>query len=96
MSKNQTIIPRKSWVLVKPTVDESRETENGLLLPATDEQEQKAQGVVVSVGEEIKTIKAGEKVVYGAYVGEDIKMSEDGKEVDYKLLLDDDIIALIK
>ena len=96
-SKTKTkSIPRGKWLLVRPLVDQSRETEHGLLLPATDEKEQKAQGTVEAVGDEIKGIKPGDTVVYGAYVGENLKINEGGKDVEYKLLLDEDIIAFVK
>lgn len=96
MSEIKTIIPRGQWVLVKPVDKESLETEQGLILPATEEQEQKAVGIVESVGEEVKTIEVGRKVIYGAFAGENIKLSEASKEADYKLLLDEDIIAFVE
>lgn len=90
------IIPRDHWVLVKPVTNQSRETENGIILPAKEEQEQKAQGVVEAVGGQVIDLKKGQEVVYGAYVGENLKISEGGKEVEYKLLMNADIIALIE
>lgn len=83
-------------MLVRPLVDESRETEHGLLLPATEEKEQKAQGMVEAVGAEVKDINVGDTVVYGAYVGEVLKTTEGGKEVERRLLLDEDVIAFVK
>ena len=94
--KKQKITPRGKWLLVRPLADKSRETEHCLLLPATEEKEQKAQGVVESVGNEVKGLKTGDSIIYGAYVGEPLKISEDGKEVEYKLLLDEDVIAFVK
>ena len=91
------IIPRGKWVLVKPNVDESKENEYGLLLPANHEREQKARGTVVAVGSEVADIKKGSQVVYGAYAGENLKVKEKkDEEVEYKLLLDEDIIAFLE
>lgn len=95
-SMKKRIFPRGKWVLVKPIEKETRETEQGLIVPDTEEREQKAQGTVQSVGEEVKGIKAGDSVIYGAFAGENLKMREDGKEVEYKILLDEDIIAFVK
>jgi len=64
-------------------------------LPPEEEQEQKAQGTVESVGSEVKDLKPGDRVLYGAFAGENIKTSESSKDVDYKLLLDEDVIAFI-
>jgi len=83
-------------VLVKPIEQEAKETEYGLLLPQTEEKEQKAQGTVEAIGEEVNGLKVGDRVIYGAFAGENIKTREGGKEVDYKLLHDDDVIAFIK
>lgn len=93
-TKNPRIVPRKSWLLVKPDEAESRVKENGLIIPTNVEQERKAVGTVIEVGSEIKDIKKGNKVVYGVYAGEEMKMREKGKEVEYKFLHDDDVIGL--
>lgn len=91
----KTIIPRKEWVLVKP--EEVRtQTQSGLLLPDTEEKEQKAQGEVVAVGDSVEGLKKGDIVIYGAYAGENMVVYEKGAEVEYKLLLDEDIIAFVK
>jgi chaperonin GroES len=94
--KKLKIIPRGKWILVTPAAAESRETEQGLIIPEREEKEQKAQGIVEAVGAEVKDVKAGDRVVYGAYAGETIKTREDGKEVEHKLLHDDDVIGFIK
>lgn len=94
--KKPKIIPRGKYMLIKPEVVDEREQDNGLIIPRTVEQEQKAQGTVEAVGSEISDVKVGDKVVYGAYAGEAMQMRENGKEVEYKLLHDDDVIAFIK
>ena len=90
------IVPRGKWLLVRPVEAGSKENEHGLLLPDNDEKEQKAQGTVEAVGDEVKGIKKGEKVLYGAFAGENLKQHEGGKDVNFKLLLDEDVIAFIR
>ena len=94
--KKLKIVPRNEWLLIKPIVNESRENERGLLLPANEEKEQKAQGIVEAIGDKVKGIKIGDRVVFGAYAGEQLKVRDGNQEVDYKLLLDDDVIAFVK
>ena len=97
MSKQDyIIIPRGKWILVKPLSENLRETEHGLLLPANEEKEQKAQGTVEAVGKEVKDIKVGDQVIYGAFAGEDIRTRKGTSEVLYKIMLDEDVIAFIK
>ena len=95
MSK-QKITPRGKYILVQPDGKESRESEFGILTPSNVEQEQKAIGTVLSVGNEIKDVKKGDRVVYGAYAGEKIKFKESSKEVDFVLLHDEDVLAFIQ
>lgn len=90
------IVPRGKYILVRQDEPESRENEFGLFVPDSEDREEKAQGVVESVGSEIKDIHKGDKVVFGAYAGEKLKIKEASKDVDYRLLYDDDIIAFIK
>jgi chaperonin GroES len=94
MSK-PTIKPRGQYILVKQDTPEDRENQFGLLMPSNVEQEQKSQGEVYAVSEQIKDIKKGDKVIYGMFAGEQLKVKENLKEVDYKLIHSDDIIAFI-
>lgn len=94
--KTPKIIPRKKYVLVKLQEPESKENDNGLIIPDTEEQEQKAQGLVEAVGSDITDVKVGDKVVFGAFAGDPIETKEGGKIVKRKLLHDDDVIAFIK
>ena len=96
MSKEKKIIPRGEWLLIKPIVDESTENESGLIIPQSEEKEQKSQGVVKSIGEKVKGIKVGDTVVFGAFAGEQLKVKEGSQEIDYKLILDEDIIAFVQ
>ena len=97
MITQKTIKPRGLWILVKPVEKESHELESGLVLPSTEEQEQKAVGIIQDIGNEVDNdIYVGDEVIYGAYAGETIKRREDSKEVEYKLILDEDVIAFLK
>lgn len=89
------IAPRGKRILVKRDDPKSRVQDNGLVAPDSVEQEQKAFGTVISVGSEIKDVKKGDRVIYGAYAGEEIETLEKGKKVVYRLLEDEDVIAHI-
>ena len=96
MTKENKIIPRGQWVLICPAEKQSTKTNQGLIIPDSEEREQKAKGTVLRVGEEVKPdIGEGDEVIYGAYSGENIKTMVDGKETEYKLIFDEDIIAKV-
>lgn len=90
------ILPRGKRILVQRDEPESKESEHGIYTPDTAEQEQKAFGTVIQVGKGIDDLKAGDRVIYGAYAGEIIEQSDKGKKVEYRLLDDEDVIAFIK
>ena len=94
--KKSKIRPRAKQVLVQPDGKQSRESQFGIITPSNVEQEQKAIGTVLAVGSDIKDIKKGDRVIYGAYAGEKIKLSESNKDVDYILLFDEDVLAFIE
>lgn len=93
---SQKIIPRGKRILVQRDEPESRESEFGIIAPENVEQEQKAFGTVIAVGDDIKDLKKGDRVIYGAYAGETIEEMVKGKQVEYKLLDDEDVIAFLK
>jgi co-chaperonin GroES (HSP10) len=90
------IIPRSKQVLVQPDMEESKESEFGIITPDNVEQEKKSIGTVLSVGKDIKDIKKGMRVIFGTFAGERIKFKESSKELDYILLLDEDVLAFIE
>jgi len=94
--KEKEVIPRGKYVLVKQDEPEAKESEFGILSPDSQEQDQKARGVVIAVGSDIKDIKKGDEVIFGAYAGEEMIVKEGFKEISYRLLYDDDIIAFLK
>ena len=93
---NLKITPRGKRILVKRDQAESKVNEFGIVTPDSVEKEQKAFGKVIAIGSEIKDVKIGSRVIYGAYAGETIEQDEKGKKVEYKLLDDEDVIAFIE
>lgn len=90
------IVPRHDWVLVKPSNEDSSVTENGILVPTTEEHQKKSKGTVQEAGQYSPDLYVGDEVIYGTFAGEVLKRFEDGKEVEYKLLKDEDIIAVLR
>lgn len=97
MDKLKEIWPVDKYILVRPVEEESRENENGLIIPGSVEQERKAQGRVLAVGAGVTEpkISINREIIYGVYAGETIKRREDGKEVEYKLIHIDDVVAVL-
>lgn len=94
--KEPKITPRAKYILVQPDEKKSRMSESGLLKPSNLDEEQKAIGTVVAVGESIEDVKVGKRVIYGAFAGEKISLNGSTKDVDFVLLHDDDILAFIE
>jgi chaperonin GroES len=94
--KEKQIIPRGKYMLVKQDEPESTENEFGLSIPDSSEQDQKAFGTIIAVGSEIKDIKEGDRVIFGAYAGEELEVKDGHKDIKYRLLYDEDVIAFIK
>jgi len=87
------IKPRVKQVLVQQDEEESRTSANGLITPDSVEQEQKAFGTVIAVGEGIDDLKEGDRVIFGAFAGEKIELKKE--KVEYVLLFDEDVLATI-
>lgn len=90
------IIPRGKYILVQRDKAESQVSEHGISSPSSVEQEEKAFGTVIAVGGEVKDVKKGNRVIYGAFAGEEMEITEKGKKVKYRLLEDEFVIAFIK
>lgn len=90
------IQPRGKNILIEKDKPSSKESEYGIVTPDSVEEEQKAFGTVVAVGPDIKDIKKGDRVVYGAYAGEQIQVEDKGKKHEYRLVEDQDVIAFIQ
>lgn len=88
------IKPRKNQILVKPDPEPAKETENGLVRPDNEEQERKAIGTVEAVGPDIKDVKKGDRIIFGAFAGEKIEFEKENTE--FLLLFDEDVLAFIE
>lgn len=94
--KTPKIIPRGKQILVQQDGKESRESKHGILTPSNVEQEQKAIGTVIEIGEGITDVNKGNRVIFGAFAGEKLKFKDGTQEVEYVLLFDEDVIAFIE
>ena len=84
-----TIKPLGERVLVKMDKVEEK-TAGGLFIPQTA-QEKTQIAVVEAIGDEVKTVKVGQKILHDKYAGTSVKM--DGEE--YLILNIKDVLAII-
>lgn len=83
------IKPLGERVLVK--IEQLQEkTASGIIIPQTA-QEKTQTGVVEAIGDEVKTVKVGEKIMHDKYAGTSIKI--DGQ--DYLIVNIKDVLAVI-
>ena len=85
-----TIKPLGERVLVKMDKVEEK-TAGGIFIPQTA-QEKTQIAIVEAVGDEVKTVKVGEKILHDKYAGTTFK--QDGEE--YLILNIKDVLAVIK
>ena len=84
-----TIKPLGERVLVKMDKVEEK-TAGGIFIPQTA-QEKTQIAVVEAIGDEVKTVKVGQKILHDKYAGTSVKM--DGEE--YLILNINDVLAII-
>ncbi|MBO4279063.1 MAG: co-chaperone GroES [Spirochaetales bacterium] len=84
-----TIKPLGERVLVKMDKVEEK-TAGGIFIPQTA-QEKTQIAVVEAIGDEVKTVKVGQKILHDKYAGTSVKM--DGEE--YLILNIKDVLAII-
>lgn len=85
-----TIKPLGERVLVKMDKVEEK-TVGGIFIPQTATQEKTQIAVVEAIGDEVKTVKAGDKIIHDKYSGTSFK--QDGEE--YLILNIKDVLAVI-
>lgn len=85
------IRPLGERVLIKQTKQEEV-TKSGIVLPDTVSKEKPIIGEVAAIGEAIKEIKIGDKVIYEKYAGTEVK---DNDEV-YLLLEEKNVLAIVE
>lgn len=82
--------PLADWVVAKAE-EAVTKTASGIYLPEKAAEKPKT-AKVVSVGKDVKEIKAGDRIVYKSYSTTEVKL--DGSE--YILVKEEDIIATVK
>lgn len=87
--------PLGNRIVVEPLAEEET-TKSGIVLPATVDKEKKAEGKIIAIGEgeNIKklSLKIGDRVLFGKYAGEEVKV----ENVEYKILIDEDVLAVVE
>ncbi len=80
--------PTKDMVLILPKEVESK-TKGGIIIPDTVKDGIKpTEGVVIAIGENVKSIEVGMEVIYGKASGFDIKVDD----VNYRMLEEKQIL----
>ena len=85
------IRPLGERVLIKQTKQEEI-TKSGIVLPDTASKEKPIIGEVTAVGDAIKEIKIGDKVIYEKYAGTEVKDNDDV----YLLLEVKNVLAVVE
>ena len=85
------IRPLGERVLIKQTKQEET-TKSGIVLPDTASKEKPIIGEVTAIGEAIKEIKIGDKVIYEKYAGTEVKDNDDV----YLLLEVKNVLAIVE
>ena len=84
-----TIKPLGERVLVKMDKVEEK-TAGGIFIPQTA-QEKTQIAVVEAIGEDVKTIKVGQKILHDKYAGKQVKMDNE----EYLILNIKDVLAIV-
>lgn len=84
-----TVKPLGERVLVKTDKAEEK-TASGLFIPQTS-QEKTQFASVISVGNDVKSVKVGDKILHDKYAGTALKLDNE----DYLILKEEDILAVI-
>ncbi|CAN5379678.1 co-chaperone GroES [soil metagenome] len=84
------IQPLADYVVAQPEAAEAK-TASGLYLPDNAKEKPKTSKVV-AVGKEVKSVKVGDRIVYGGYSNTDIKV----EGVDYQIIKEENIYATVK
>ncbi|MBO4716586.1 MAG: co-chaperone GroES [Spirochaetales bacterium] len=84
-----TIKPLGERVLVKMDKVEEK-TAGGIFIPQTA-QEKTQIAVVEAIGEDVKTIKVGQKILHDKYAGTQVKMDNE----EYLILNIKDVLAIV-
>lgn len=82
--------PLSDRVVVKKA-EPAEKTASGILL-AGNQNEKPAYAIVESVGPDVKSVKAGDKIIFKEYSTTDVKFESQ----EYLIVREEDILAIIK
>ena len=85
-----TIKPLGERVLVKMDKVEEK-TAGGIYIPQTAQQEKTQIAVIEAIGADVKTVKAGQKILHDKYAGTSVKMDNE----EYLILNIKDVLAIV-
>ena len=77
--------------VVAKKAEPAEKTASGILL-AGNQNEKPAYAIVVSVGPDVKNVKAGDKIIFKEYSTTDVKFESQ----EYLIVREEDILAIIK
>jgi chaperonin GroES len=81
--------PLKNRVLVDPVKIETT-SPSGLVIPDSAK-EKPQEGTVLAIGDEVKIVKVGDRVMYGKFVGFDLKLDGEMRV----MINEEDILAIV-
>jgi chaperonin GroES len=84
------LVPLADYVVIEQEKAQTR-TASGLYLPEKAAEKPKV-AKVLAVGENVKTVKVGDKVVYGGYTNTEVKIGD----VEYILVKEENLYAKVK
>ncbi|NBU34467.1 co-chaperone GroES [bacterium] len=84
------LVPLADYVVIEQEKAQTR-TASGLYLPEKAAEKPKV-AKVLAVGENVKTVKIGDKVVYGGYTNTEVKIGD----VEYILVKEENLYAKVK
>lgn len=84
------IQPLADYVVALPEEAETK-TASGLYIPESAKEKPKTSKVV-AVGKDVKSVKVGDRIIYGGYTNTDVKVA--GK--DYQIIKEENIYATVK
>ena len=73
-------------------ISEEETVSKGGIILADIAKEEKAEGIVLGIGESVVELELGDRVIFGKYSGDEIQ--RDGKK--YRLVSEEDVLAVIE
>lgn len=90
----KTIIPLGKHVTIQPAAAVAKVSRNGLITPSNEKVEEKCEGTIVAIGEEVKHLNIGDEVIYEQFSNSTkIKFPDSENDVDLVIFHSDDIIG---